>query len=100
MIHIPQWLKDRENNATEDPEYLKRTRYLKNRYLIRSLAMICDETGHLRILGEKLGLEYNQIVKLAGNFDSVIPGEIAVRMEKLAGRDFMPRKLLRPDLFE
>lgn len=100
MLHIPQWLKDRENNATADAKYRKRTQFLKTRYFVRSLALICDEEGSLRELGNKLGLDYGQICKLAASNDSVLSAEIAKKMEKVAGRKLMPLSLLRPDLFE
>lgn len=75
-------------------------RRTRNRYLIRSAALVHNSGGSMHLLAEDMGIAYHSLVRLYGEHGGTINAEMAVRLEKTVGRTALPRKLLRPDIFE
>lgn len=92
-IFRPTWF----NQLSLDHPEQRRTR---NRYLIKSAALVYDPSGSLQLLAGDLGIAYHSLVRLYGEHGGVISPQMAVRIEKTIGREILPRKLLRPDIFE
>lgn len=92
-IFRPEWF---DKLSLLDPEE-RRTR---NKYLIKSAALVYDPSGSLQLLAADLGIAYHSLVRLYGEHGGVISPQMAVRLEHTVGREALPRKLLRPDIFE
>jgi hypothetical protein len=91
-IFRPDWF-NRLNLYREDE------RLIRNRYLIKSAALVFDPSGSMEVLADELGIHYHSLLRLYGRQGGVISPEMAVRLEQAVGANALPKKLLRPDLF-
>jgi hypothetical protein len=91
-ILIPAWFTRLDSR---DPDDVR----LRNRYFVKSAALVNDPSGKLEDLAEALGIAYPTLVSTyAGHYGKITP-PMAVRLEKLLGGDVLTRAMLRPDIF-
>jgi DNA-binding transcriptional regulator YdaS (Cro superfamily) len=68
------------------------------RFLLTIAAAYATTSCQLNALAVELGISSQTIYRVA-NGDSDLAPALAVAIEKIAGRDVLPREVLRPDLF-
>lgn len=91
-IFRPDWF-ERLNLYREDD------RLVRNRYLIKSAALVFNPSGRMEVLADELGIHYHSLVRLYGRQGGVISPDMAARLEQAVGAEALPKKLLRPDIF-
>lgn len=79
--------------------YSEQDRMIRNRYLVKSAALIHTPEGTLQLLAHDLGIHYHSLVRLYLSGRPISP-QMAVQLEQTVGKEALPRKLLRPDVFE
>lgn len=79
--------------------YREEDRIIRNRYLLKSAALVHSPEGTLQLLAHDLGIHYHSLVRLYQPGRSISP-QMAVQLEQTVGKEALPRKLLRPDVFE
>lgn len=67
-------------------------------FLYRLAALYHNERGIVEHLSEAIGMNKGSLTTLINTGSQITP-ETAVKIEKLVGRDKMPREFFRPDLF-
>ena len=94
-IETPRWL--RELEASEPNELT--TRLLRNRFLIRTVALSYCSDGTLTSLAKAMGGSSQGLNSMyAAHFGNITAAN-AVLMEKLSG-GIVPREMIRPDIFK
>jgi hypothetical protein len=69
------------------------------RFFLRTAALHASESGTLRELASALGRSKNALTRYVADDAELIPVELAIDLERLVGRDTLPREALRPDIF-
>ncbi len=69
------------------------------RFYLRLAALHASESGTLRELSSVLGRSKNALTRYVTDAPEPIPVELAIDLERLVGRETLPREALRPDIF-
>lgn len=91
-LPVPVWCRYTSN---ERPN----TTRIRNRYLIKSAALFYSIDGQLGYLALGLEIAYTTLVAPYAPVPVLMSVETAIKLEKLLGRDYITREMLRPDLF-
>lgn len=71
----------------------------RQRFYLRLAALHASESGTLRDLSAALGRSKNALTRYVSDTPELLPVELVIDLERLVGRDAMPREALRPDIF-
>lgn len=89
-ITLPKWLDDLPE--AERPA-------ARTKFLLKYCALYATENGSLQDLSEALGYSRRTILQTSGGFEA-LNTNIALRIEKLLGREVITRELLLPEIFD
>lgn len=67
--------------------------------MLKAAALAHTPEGTMENLANDVGIHYHSLVRLYQPGRWISP-QLAVRLEQTVGKEALPRKLLRPDVFE
>lgn len=91
-IPIPRWI---------DAMPAKKRSAARVRFLVRVAAAYATPEGTVPAMSEQLGLHKNSLNTMIapGRGDQTISPQLAKSIERLVGRDILPREMLCPEIF-
>lgn len=87
---FPAWVTSAESDVERDR--------LRSRYLLNLAAAAFSPSGHLTALSTAIGLDRATLSAYAAR-GSRVPVEVAIKIERAVGREFVTREAFRPDIF-
>ena len=96
-IYRPQWLTDMEVARGEMDEEVRAAR---NRYFLKAAALAHSPRETLKSLASDAGIHYHLIIATFRPDHSRISAEMVLKIERTVGKDVLPCRILRPDLFD
>jgi hypothetical protein len=92
QIAIPKWVNDKPANERQ---------FARQRLLINIAAAYATEEGTIRAMCKALGRQKSYFARYISYTNPIIiTAEIAVEVERLIGKDAVPREELAPHIFK